>query len=88
MKLSKEIKEELRGFLKKRDLQHEIKAQIIAPYQLSESEVHSIQSKIPIMKGLSTEVIVDGTLLAGFVVRVGSKMMDYSLRSKVNSLFM
>jgi F0F1-type ATP synthase delta subunit len=87
MKLSKEIKDDLRAYLKNRLSHRDVRAQIIAPYMLSEVEVQNIQSKIPLLTGVLTDIVVDKALLAGFMVRVGSKLIDYSLQSKLDSLF-
>ncbi len=61
--------------------------QIIAPYQLSDKEVAEIQSKVPLIQNSAVEVVVDETILAGVIIKHGSRLIDYSLKSKVESLF-
>lgn len=87
MKLSKQFKEDLRSYLKDRMENREVVAQIIAPYELSQDEIAQIKSKVPLIKHAKIEVVLDETILAGFVIKFGSKLIDYSLKSKIESLF-
>ena len=66
---------------------NEVYTQIVAPYQLSDAEVKEIQSKVPMIRHSKVEVIVDETILAGVIIQQGSKLIDYSLKSKIESLF-
>ncbi len=87
MKLSKQIKEELQTYLRDRLNAREIRTQIIAPYELSQGEVEDIKSKVPLIKNSAVDVVVDKSILAGVIIKHGSKLIDYSLKSKVESLF-
>ena len=87
MKLSKQIKEELQTYLRDRLSAREIRTQIIAPYELSQGEVEEIKSKVPLIKNSAVDVVVDKSILAGVIIKHGSKLIDYSLKSKVESLF-
>lgn len=87
MKLSKQIKEELQSYLKDRLGNREVRSQIIAPYALTDAEIKEIQSKVAMIRHSQVEVIVDETILAGVIIKHGSKLVDYSLKSKVESLF-
>ncbi len=87
MKLSKQIKEELQTYLRDRLSAREIRTQIIAPYKLSQGEVDEIKSKVSLIKNSAVDVVVDKSILAGVIIKHGSKLIDYSLKSKVESLF-
>lgn len=87
MKLSKQIKREMQEYLKDRLGSRVNRTQIVAPYQLSEKEVLEIQSKVPLIKDSEVEIIVDKTIMAGIIIKQGSRLIDYSLKSKVDSLF-
>lgn len=87
MKLSKQIKEELQTYLRDRLSAREIRTQIIAPYELSQGEVDEIKSKVSLIKNSAVDVVVDKSILAGVIIKHGSKLIDYSLKSKVESLF-
>lgn len=87
MKLSKEIKNELKSFLKNRLSHKEERATLIAPYQFSSREVTQIQNKIPLIAELPVDVVIDESIMAGFMIKVGSKLIDCSLKTKVKDLF-
>jgi len=87
MKLSKEIKDGLKQYLKDKLNKPDQKAIIIAPYQLSSSDIDMIKSKVAEMKGLNIQIEIDKNILAGFIIKIDSKVWDYSLASKLNSLF-
>ena len=87
MKLSKQLKEELRSYLRDRLSRSKSHAQIFAPYELSPTEVEEIKKKVPLIQDSPVDVIVDTSILAGIVIRHGSKLIDYSLKSKLESLF-
>jgi F0F1-type ATP synthase delta subunit len=87
MKLSKQLKEDLRSYLKDRFDTRTVRTQIIAPYDLSQSEVEKIRSKVPLIKDSDVDVVVDTSILAGIIIKHGSKLIDYSLKSKVESIF-
>lgn len=87
MKLSKQVKDGLRSYLKSHIDSHVSKVQIIAPYELSMEEITLIKSKIPSIAKRDVEVVTDSTILAGFMIKDGSRLMDYSLKTKLQSLF-
>jgi len=87
MKLSKQIKEELRLYLKDRLSEREVRTQIFAPYELSQAEVEDIKLRVSIIRNSDVDVIVDKSILAGIIIKHGSKLIDYSLKSKLDNLF-
>ena len=87
MKLSKDIKNELKEYLKAKLAHTELKATIIAACPLSETDVKKIKAKVNLISNLPVEVVVDESILAGFRIKVGSKLIDYSLKTKVDKLF-
>ncbi|MEI7653090.1 MAG: F0F1 ATP synthase subunit delta [bacterium] len=87
MKLTPTLRQDLKNFLKARLVDQSVMAQVYAPYMLSTDEVKQIQSKYEILKGAQVTAHVDPTLLAGFVVEVGSKRIDCSLKSRLNTIF-
>lgn len=87
MKLSKQVKDDLRSYLKSHIDSHVSKVQIIAPYELSMEEIAVIKLKIPSIAKRDVEVVTDSTILAGFMIKDGSRLMDYSLKTKLQSLF-
>ena len=66
----------------------EVTAEVTSAYALSDAEVSALTAALSGSFGqsVSVETSVDPALLGGLVVRVGSKMIDSSLRSKVQRL--
>ncbi len=63
-------------------------AQVISAAKLEDGQVRALQStlKAALEKDVQLEQRVDPTLLGGLVVKVGSRMIDTSLRTRLNSL--
>ena len=64
------------------------RAEVISAVPLEEGQVRALQSalKAALHKDVQLDQKVDATLLGGLVVKVGSRMVDSSLRTKLNSL--
>jgi F-type H+-transporting ATPase subunit delta len=63
-------------------------AEVISAEKLEEGQIRALQTalKSALHKDVQLEQRVDPTLLGGLIVRVGSRMIDNSLRTKLNSL--
>ena len=63
-------------------------AEVISAAKLEEGQVRALQSalKAALHKDVQLDQKVDATLLGGLVVKVGSRMVNSSLRTKLNSL--
>ena len=63
-------------------------AEVISATKLEEGQVRALQSalKAALHKDVQIEQRVDPALLGGLIVKVGSRMIDNSLRTKLNSL--
>ena len=66
----------------------EITAEVKSAVQLSESNMKTLQDVLnsAMGKNVNIQTTVDANLLGGLIVKVGSKMIDASLRTKLNSL--
>lgn len=66
----------------------EVSAEAISAAPMSEDQVKALRLEIETMlgKAVNLETRVDPGLLGGLVVRIGSKMIDSSLRTKLNRL--
>lgn len=66
----------------------ETSATVTAATKLTEAQVTALKQalKAALSKDVMLEERVDATLLGGLVVKVGSRMIDSSLRTKLNSL--
>jgi F-type H+-transporting ATPase subunit delta len=63
-------------------------AEVISAAPLEEGQVRALQTalKAALHKDVQLEQRTDPSLLGGLIVRVGSRMVDNSLRTKLNSL--
>ncbi|HJW41830.1 MAG TPA: F0F1 ATP synthase subunit delta [Rhizomicrobium sp.] len=66
----------------------EVQAQVTSARKLAEPEIAELKAALKAKLGREPllETKVDPTLLGGLVVKVGSRMIDTSLRSKLNGL--
>lgn len=66
----------------------EVSAEVTSAHDLSAAEVKSLSAALKSSLGKDVQLArtVDPALLGGLVVRVGSRMIDTSLRTKLNSL--
>ena len=66
----------------------EISAEVISSRALSDFQINEIGSSIGDVTGKKVfiEKIVDENILGGLIVKVGSQMVDSSLRTKINKL--
>ncbi len=87
MRISPELKDKLRAVVRK--AQHDARqvATITVACSLDEATMQSIHQIVPALANTEAEVVVDDSLIAGFVVTIGSTVYDYSLRSRIRDHF-
>ncbi len=86
MKLDLKLKREIKEFLRKKLEEEKKTAYIISPYKMSESELKEVKKKFSFLKDKKIVNEVDENLIAGFKVKIGTKVFDFSLKTKLNSL--
>jgi F-type H+-transporting ATPase subunit delta len=66
----------------------EIKAEITSAHQLDEGQVDAIRNNLRTRYGsdIAVDLHVDPAILGGLVVKIGSRMIDGSIRTKLNNL--
>lgn len=66
----------------------EANAEVISAHPLTDDQVATLKAKLKSLVGrdVNIDMNVDPSLLGGLVVRMGSRMIDGSLRTKLNSL--
>ena len=66
----------------------EVTAEVASAHTLSEDQVSSLQEKLKAREGRNVKIrtSVDPDLLGGLVVTIGSKRIDSSIRTRLNSL--
>ncbi len=70
------------------DEKGEVAAELISAVELSKAQADAIREKISksVGKTVTMQTTVDPSLLGGLVVRVGSRMIDASLKTKLHQL--
>ena len=67
----------------------EVKAEVISSFVLDENEQKKVVSAITEATGINKIILstsVDESLIGGLIVKIGSKMIDNSLKTKLNRL--
>jgi F-type H+-transporting ATPase subunit delta len=67
----------------------EMVAQVTVAEKLSDANIDALKSALKSVTGsrdLDLEIKVDPAIIGGLVVKVGSRMVDSSLRTKLNSI--
>jgi F-type H+-transporting ATPase subunit delta len=66
----------------------EVTAEIVSAHPLSDDQVEALKAKLRAETGrdIAVDLAVDPSILGGLVVKVGSRMIDGSIRTKLNTL--
>lgn len=66
----------------------EVEADVASAFQLKDDQMQALKNalKASVGKDVQVRLKVDPALLGGLVVKIGSRMIDSSLRTKLNSL--
>jgi F-type H+-transporting ATPase subunit delta len=66
----------------------EVTAEVTSAYPLSDAQLKALSTKLKASEGKDVKVTatVDPELLGGLVVRIGSKQIDSSIRTRLNTL--
>ena len=61
---------------------------IILPKKISEKEINEIQNKFKLKIKDKTKLnfLEDENIISGFIIKLGSKMVDYSIKSKLDKI--
>jgi F-type H+-transporting ATPase subunit delta len=66
----------------------EVTAEVVSAHPLSDDQIASLKSSLKARTGrdIAVDLSVDPSILGGLVVKVGSQMIDGSIRTKLNTL--
>ena len=66
----------------------EVTAEIVSAHPLSDDQVAALKDRLKARTGrdIAVDLAVDPSILGGLVVKVGSQMIDGSIRTKLNTL--
>ncbi len=87
MKIDASFKKRLKHYLIKK-IKEEERGKIIiqTPYPLTEEDLNFFYSQLPYLKQYVIENQVVSDLIGGFIIQHGSKIIDASVSSQINSL--
>lgn len=86
MKIKPRLKEDLKKFLLLK-LKEEAKiVTLITSHKLTTEQVNEIKSLFPRIKEKQLKFQIDENLMAGFIIKEGSKITDLSLKSNLNKI--
>jgi F0F1-type ATP synthase delta subunit len=86
MKIDPQLKKELQTYITDRIRHSKEKVYIYAPYELGKTEIQDIKKHIPYLHDNDMEVVVDKTVMAGVIIKFGTKMIDLSLKTELQNL--
>lgn len=87
MKIDPEIREELKLVFEKRINIISHKVVVISAYSLNEAERTALSVRMPkLSENAEIKYVIDKNILAGFVIKFGSKIIDLSLLGQLKNL--
>ncbi|MBI3619869.1 F0F1 ATP synthase subunit delta [Candidatus Roizmanbacteria bacterium] len=87
MKLDPQTRLELKMLFQERLDRIKERVTVVSSHKLTDEEISLLFKKVgPEKKPREVEYVVDKSLLAGIVVKIGSKVMDFSLKGRLNNL--
>ena len=85
MTINVRIKRELENYLQNRMGRGDDKAYVVSAYKMAESEIKSIQAKIPELKEYEIINLLDEKIIGGFIIKYSTKVIDLSLRGQLKN---
>lgn len=86
MKIDPTIKQELKKFLEQKIKEEKKQVTILSSNQLSDKELNTLKNNFPIIKDSNPKIIIDNSLIAGVIIKVGTKIIDLSLKNQLKNL--
>lgn len=85
MKIDPQIKNDLKLRLKEDLSSRKRKVTITSAYKLAEEDKKEITDKFPALKKEPVTYLVDDSLIAGYIIKIGSKVTDISLKGRLQN---
>jgi len=86
MKIDQAIKEDLKKVFQKELAVRKNRVTVFSPYRLSTEEMAKLKMIFPQIKDRPFGNEVDESLLAGVIIKYGTKMIDLSVKSRLNKI--
>ncbi len=85
MKIDPRIKADLKARLKQDLVALKKQFTVISAFKIGNEEISEIKKKFPALKDALIVYEVDKSLIAGYVIKIGSKVLDVSIRGKLQN---
>ncbi|MFZ6034909.1 MAG: F0F1 ATP synthase subunit delta [Patescibacteria group bacterium] len=85
MKIDPKIKKDLEARLKEDLANKKKQVVLISAYKLDKKELAEVTAKVPVLKKADVRLEVDPSIIAGYIVKVGSKVLDLSLSGQLQN---
>ena len=86
MKLNSQLKQELKDYVTRRLHDKSSHVEVVSPYKLSNEEINDLRKNISILEKAEITNSIDPSILAGVVIRFGSKMIDLSIKGELQDI--
>ncbi len=86
MKIKPEVKQDIKKFIKERLRSKQQEITIVSPYNLTKEEIQDIIQRYPQLAKKKIVQQVDQQILAGVIIKQGTKILDLSLAKKIKTL--
>jgi len=86
MRIDPKIKEDLKNKLKEELADKKIRVVVVSAYKLSEAEINNLSDVFPQLLRSKIEYFVDENLIAGYLIKIGSQLIDLSLKGQLQNL--
>lgn len=85
MKIDPKIKKDLRERLRQDLEQKKRQITVVSAYKISSDEIKALKDKVPMLKTGEIRWVTDSSIIAGYVVKVGSQVLDLSLQGQLQN---
>lgn len=86
MKIDAQLKEELKKYVLERQNKSQNKVIILSSYKLGNDDLELLKKNMNFLVKSEIINVVDQSLLAGVVIKFGTKIIDLSLRAELQNL--
>jgi F-type H+-transporting ATPase subunit delta len=86
MKIDFQLKQELKQYVLDRMDKEKRKVTIISAYPLTDKELIILKQNIDVLDNTKIENKIDENLIAGVVIKFGTKLIDLSLKGELQNL--
>lgn len=86
MKIDPNIKEDLKRYLEQKIKEEKKQVTIISAYKLSDKEINALYNNFPFLRNSNPKFKIDMNLIAGVIIKIGTKIIDLSINSQLHNL--